>query len=85
MHRLAGLVAAFAILCGSANAPARAEDKVLVVFAAAWVQSYCGGLQAHSVMVASQRYKTDRAFRLVSIRGGLRLSSWCELQPLDSL
>jgi molybdate transport system substrate-binding protein len=35
MHRLAGLVAAFAILCGSANAPALAEDKGLIVFAAA--------------------------------------------------
>jgi len=35
MHRLAGLVAAFAILCGSAGAPALAQDKGLIVFAAA--------------------------------------------------
>ena len=35
MHRLAGLVAAFAILCASANAPALAQDKGLIVFAAA--------------------------------------------------
>jgi molybdate transport system substrate-binding protein len=35
MHRLAGLVAAFAILCGSADAPALAQDKGLIVFAAA--------------------------------------------------
>jgi molybdate transport system substrate-binding protein len=35
MHRLAGLVAALAILCGSADAPALAQDKGLIVFAAA--------------------------------------------------
>ena len=35
MHRLAGLVAAFAILCASAHAPALAQDKGLIVFAAA--------------------------------------------------
>jgi len=35
MQRLAGLVAAFAVLFGSANAPALAEDKGLIVFAAA--------------------------------------------------
>lgn len=35
MHRLAGLVAAFAILCASADAPARAHDKRLIVYAAA--------------------------------------------------
>jgi molybdate transport system substrate-binding protein len=35
MHRLAGLFAAFAILCASADAPARAQDKNLIVFAAA--------------------------------------------------
>ncbi|SHK45857.1 molybdate transport system substrate-binding protein [Bradyrhizobium lablabi] len=35
MHRLAGLVAAFMILCGSAFLPALAQDKNLVVFAAA--------------------------------------------------
>lgn len=35
MHRLAGLLAAFAILCGAAQAPALAQDKNLTVFAAA--------------------------------------------------
>ncbi len=35
MHRLAGLVVAFAILCGAAGAPALAQDKGLIVFAAA--------------------------------------------------
>jgi molybdate transport system substrate-binding protein len=35
MHRLAGLFAAFVILCGSAHSPALAEDKSLIVFAAA--------------------------------------------------
>jgi molybdate transport system substrate-binding protein len=35
MHRLAALVAAFAILCGSAGGPALAQDKGLIVFAAA--------------------------------------------------
>src|SRR5437588_312556 len=35
MHRLAGLFAAFAILCGSAASPALAEDNILTVFAAA--------------------------------------------------
>ncbi len=35
MHRLAGLFAAFAILCGSACPPAMAQDKSLTVFAAA--------------------------------------------------
>jgi len=35
MHRLAGLFAAFVILCGSALSPALAQDKSLTVFAAA--------------------------------------------------
>jgi molybdate transport system substrate-binding protein len=35
MHRLAGIFTAFVILCGSAHAPAFAEDKTLTVFAAA--------------------------------------------------
>ena len=35
MHRLAGVFAAFAILCGSACPPALAQDKSLTVFAAA--------------------------------------------------
>jgi molybdate transport system substrate-binding protein len=35
MHRLAGLFALFAILCGSAWSPALAQDKSLTVFAAA--------------------------------------------------
>jgi molybdate transport system substrate-binding protein len=35
MHRLAGLLAALAILCGSASPPALAQDKRLTVFAAA--------------------------------------------------
>jgi molybdate transport system substrate-binding protein len=35
MHRLAGLFAAFVILCGSALPSAFAEDKTLTVFAAA--------------------------------------------------
>src|ERR1700744_530760 len=35
MHRLAGLFAAFVILCGAALSPAAAQDKTLTVFAAA--------------------------------------------------
>ena len=35
MHRLAGIFAAFVILCGSAHSPALAQDKSLTVFAAA--------------------------------------------------
>jgi molybdate transport system substrate-binding protein len=35
MHRLAGLFAAFALLCGSTWSPALAQDKSLTVFAAA--------------------------------------------------
>ncbi|THD59999.1 MAG: molybdate ABC transporter substrate-binding protein [Bradyrhizobium sp.] len=35
MHRLAGLFAAFIILCGSSYPPAQAQDKTLTVFAAA--------------------------------------------------
>ena len=35
MHRLAGFFAAFAVLCGSAFSPALAQDKNLIVFAAA--------------------------------------------------
>jgi len=35
MHRLAGLFAAFMILCGSVQSPALAQDKSLIVFAAA--------------------------------------------------
>jgi len=35
MHRLAGVFAAFVLLCGSAAAPALAQDKTLVAFAAA--------------------------------------------------
>src|SRR6202165_6284674 len=35
MHRLAGLFAAFTILCGSAWSPALAQDNSLTVFAAA--------------------------------------------------
>jgi molybdate transport system substrate-binding protein len=35
MHRLAGLFTAFVILCGLASSPALAQDKSLVVFAAA--------------------------------------------------
>ena len=35
MHRLAGIFAAFVILCGSALSPALAQDKSLTVFAAA--------------------------------------------------
>src|ERR1700745_503183 len=35
MHRLAGLFVAFALLCGSVHSPALAQDKSLIVFAAA--------------------------------------------------
>src|ERR1700716_1523684 len=35
MHRLAGLFAAFMILCGSVHSAALAQDKTLIVFAAA--------------------------------------------------
>lgn len=35
MHRLAGILAAFIMLCGSVHTPALAQDKTLTVFAAA--------------------------------------------------
>lgn len=35
MHRLAGLFVAFVLLCGSVHSPALAQDKSLIVFAAA--------------------------------------------------
>ena len=46
MHRLAGLVAAFAILCGAAGAPALAQDKGLIVFAAASMKNALDDIDA---------------------------------------
>jgi len=46
MHRLAGLFAAFIILCGSAYAPALAQDKSLVVFAAASMKNALDDINA---------------------------------------
>ena len=46
MHRLAGLVAAFTILCGSAHTPALAQDKSLTVFAAASMKNALDDIDA---------------------------------------
>jgi molybdate transport system substrate-binding protein len=46
MHRLAGLVAAFMVLCGSASSPALAQDKSLVVFAAASMKNALDDIDA---------------------------------------
>jgi molybdate transport system substrate-binding protein len=46
MHRLAGLFAAFVILCGSALPSAFAEDKTLIVFAAASMKNALDDIDA---------------------------------------
>jgi molybdate transport system substrate-binding protein len=46
MRRLAGLFAAFAILCGSASLPASAQDKSLTVFAAASMKNALDDIDA---------------------------------------
>jgi len=46
MHRLAGFFAAFAILCGSAHWPALAQDKTLIVFAAASMKNALDDIDA---------------------------------------
>jgi molybdate transport system substrate-binding protein len=48
MHRLAGLFAAFAILCGSVSSPALAQDKSLTVFAAASMKNALDDIDAAS-------------------------------------
>src|SRR5271156_2697872 len=46
MHRLAGIFAAFAMLCGSAWSPALAQDKSLTVFAAASMKNALDDIDA---------------------------------------
>jgi molybdate transport system substrate-binding protein len=46
MYRLAGLFTAFAILCGSASPPALAQDKSLIVFAAASMKNALDDIDA---------------------------------------
>ena len=46
MHRLAGLFAAFAILTGSATSPALAQDRNLIVFAAASMKNALDDIDA---------------------------------------
>jgi len=46
MHRLAGIFAAFIILCGSSSSPALAEDKSLTVFAAASMKNALDDIDA---------------------------------------
>jgi molybdate transport system substrate-binding protein len=46
MHRLAGLFAAFMILCGSTFSPALAQDKTLTVFAAASMKNALDDIDA---------------------------------------
>jgi molybdate transport system substrate-binding protein len=46
MHRLAGLAAAFMVLCGSASSPALAQDKNLIVFAAASMKNALDDIDA---------------------------------------
>ncbi len=46
MHRLAGLLAAFTILCGSGFSPALAQDNSLIVFAAASMKNALDDIDA---------------------------------------
>ena len=46
MHRLAGIFLAFTILCGSAFSPALAQDKSLIVFAAASIKNALDDIDA---------------------------------------
>ncbi len=46
MHRLAGIFAAFMILCGSAFSPALAQDKSLTIFAAASMKNALDDIDA---------------------------------------
>src|ERR1700716_2195871 len=46
MHRLAGIFAAFMILCGSSHSPALAQDKSLTVFAAASMKNALDDIDA---------------------------------------
>jgi molybdate transport system substrate-binding protein len=46
LHRLAGLAAAFMVLCGSASSPALAQDKSLIVFAAASMKNALDDIDA---------------------------------------
>ena len=46
MHRLSGIFAAFVILSGSAWSPAAAEDKVIIVFAAASMKNALDDIDA---------------------------------------
>jgi molybdate transport system substrate-binding protein len=46
MHRLAGLFAAFVLLCAAAQAPALAQDKSLTVFAAASMKNALDDIDA---------------------------------------
>src|SRR5260370_6071725 len=46
MHRLAGLLAAFTILCGSGFSPALAQDNSLIVFAAASMKNALNDIDA---------------------------------------
>src|ERR1700676_4449864 len=46
MHRLAGLLTAFVLLCGSADSPALAQDKSLTVFAAASMKNALDDIDA---------------------------------------
>jgi molybdate transport system substrate-binding protein len=46
MHRIAGLFASLLMLCGTAAAPALAEDKVLTVFAAASMKNALDDIDA---------------------------------------
>ena len=46
MHRLAGIFAAFTILCGSSYSPALAQDKSLTVFAAASMKNALDDIDA---------------------------------------
>src|SRR2546426_5761785 len=46
MHRLAGIFAAFTILCGSSYSPALAQDNSLTVFAAASLKNALDDIDA---------------------------------------
>ena len=65
MHRLAGLFAAFALLCGSIWSPALAQDKSLTVFAAASMKNALDDVDA--AYTARARVKVVASYAASSV------------------
>ena len=65
MHRLAGLFAAFALLCGSTWSPALAQDKSLTMFAAASMKNALDDVDA--AYTAKARVKVVASYAASSV------------------